>query len=40
MVAIPNAEEDIEFMDEVYNRFAKLQIELVDSLDQEALFSG
>lgn len=37
--AIPNAEEDIELMDEVYSRLAKLKIELVDSLDQEILFA-
>lgn len=38
--AIPNAEEDIELMDEVYSRLARLQIELVDSLDQDSLFIG
>lgn len=30
--------DDIEFMDEVFSRLAKLKIELVDSLDQEDVF--
>jgi len=37
MSALP-AGDDIEFMDEVFSRLAKLGIELVDSLDQEDVF--
>ena len=40
MSALPHAEEDIELMDEVYSRIAKLNIELVDSLDKDTLFTG
>lgn len=37
MAALP-VWDDIEFMDEVFSRLAKLQIELVDSLDQDDVF--
>lgn len=37
MTALP-AGDDIEFMDEVFSRLAKLGIELVDSLDQHDIF--
>ncbi len=37
MSALPIG-DDIEFMDEVFSRLAKLGIELVDSLDQQNLF--
>jgi hypothetical protein len=37
MSALPPG-DDIEFMDEVFSRLAKLHIELVDSLDQEDIF--
>lgn len=37
MSALPDG-DDIEFMDEVFSRLSKLQIELVDSLDQEWVF--
>jgi len=36
--ALPNAEEDIELLDEVYQRFAQLKIEPVDTLTKENLF--
>lgn len=36
--AIPNAEEDIELLDEIYSRFLQLQIEIVDNMDKENLF--
>lgn len=39
MTALPPG-DDIEFMDEVFSRLAKLGIELVDSLDQSNLFQG
>ncbi len=38
MAAIPNAEEDLELLDEVYTRFLQLKIEIVDNLDKENLF--
>lgn len=37
MSALPVG-DDIEFMDEVFSRLAKLGIELVDSLDNSTLF--
>gem|GEM_PF-1177032 len=36
--ALPNAEEDIELLDEVYQRFAQMKIEPVDTLAKENLF--
>ncbi len=39
MNAVPNAEEDVDFIDEVYSRFMTLWVEIVDSLDKEQLFS-
>lgn len=39
MSAIPNAEENLELLDEVYSRFLKLKIEIVDNLDKANLFS-
>jgi RNA polymerase primary sigma factor len=38
MAAIPNAEEDLDKLDEIYTRLMKLGIEIVDSLDKEELF--
>jgi len=38
MTAIPNAEEDLDLLDEVYTRFLQLKIEIVDNLDKENLF--
>jgi len=40
MSAIPNAETDIELLDEVYTRFLSLKIDIVDNLDKENLFSN
>lgn len=37
MMALPDG-DDIEFMDEVFSRLAKLHIELVDSLDHRDIF--
>lgn len=39
MSAIPNAEEDLDLLDEIYTRFLELQIDIVDNLDKENLFS-
>ncbi len=39
MSAIPNAEDDLELLDEVYTRFLTLKIDIVDNLDKENLFS-
>ena len=38
MAAIPNAEDDLDKLDEIYTRLMKLGIEIVDSLDKEELF--
>jgi len=40
MAAIPNAEDDLELLDEVYTRFLQLKIEIVDNLDKDNLFSS
>lgn len=39
MSAIPNAEEDLDLLDEVYTRFLQLEIDIVDTMEKEALFS-
>ncbi len=39
MTALPDG-DDIEFMDEIFSRLAKLEIELVDSLDQGDVFKN
>lgn len=38
MKAIPNAESDLDFLDEVYTKFLQLKVEIVDSLDNKKLF--
>jgi hypothetical protein len=40
MSAMPNAEDDIELLDEIYTRFLTLKIDIVDNLDKENLFSN
>jgi RNA polymerase primary sigma factor len=40
MAAIPNAEEDLELLDEVYTRFLTLGVDIVDTLDKENLFDS
>ena len=40
MNAIPNAEDDVDLLDEIYSRFLTLGIDVVDSLDKDQLFSG
>lgn len=39
MSAIPNAEDDLDLLDEVYTRFLQLEIDIVDNMDKENLFS-
>ncbi|HRI36078.1 MAG TPA: RNA polymerase sigma factor region1.1 domain-containing protein, partial [bacterium] len=39
LAAIPHAEEDLELLDDVYDRFSKLGVQLVDSLDKDELFT-
>lgn len=40
MAAIPNAEEDLDLLDEVYTRFLQLKIDIVDNLDKDTLFKS
>jgi len=40
MNAIPNAEEDIDLLDDIFKRFLELKIDIIDSLDKENLFSS
>ena len=38
MSAIPQAEDDLELLDDIYTRFLQLKIDIVDNLDKENLF--
>lgn len=38
MAAMPNAEDDLDKLDDIYTRLMKLGVEIVDSLDKEELF--
>lgn len=40
MSAIPNAEEDLDLLDEVYTRFLQLEIDIVDNMDKATLFKA
>ena len=40
MAAIPNAEEDLELLDEVYTRFLTIGVDIVDTLDKDNLFES
>ncbi len=40
MASIPNAEEDLDLLDEVYIRFLQLKIDIVDNLDKANLFNS
>ncbi len=40
MSAIPNVEEDLELLDEVYTRFLSLAIDIVDTMDKDNLFES
>ncbi len=39
MKALPQAEDDLELLDEIYTRFLQLKIDIVDNLDNKNLFS-
>jgi RNA polymerase primary sigma factor len=39
MAAMPNAEDDLELLDEIYTRFLTLKIDIVDNLDKDNLFT-
>ncbi len=40
MGAIPNAEEDIDLLDDVFKRFMELKIDIVDNLNKDNLFDS
>ena len=40
MSAIPNAEEDIDLLDDIFKRFMELKIDIVDNLDKDNLFDA
>jgi RNA polymerase primary sigma factor len=40
MAAMPNAEDDLDLLDDVYTRLLKLNIEVVDTLEKEELLKG
>jgi len=40
MSSLPNAEDDIELLDEIYTRFLSLKIDIVDNLDKDNLFTS
>ncbi|MCD5380866.1 sigma-70 family RNA polymerase sigma factor [Candidatus Gracilibacteria bacterium] len=40
MAAIPNAETDIDLLDDVFKRFMELKVEIVDNLDKDNLFDS
>lgn len=40
MNALPNAEDDLDFLDEVYARFMSIEVEVVDNLDKANLFES
>ncbi len=39
MKAVPNAEDDLELLDEIYTKFLQLKIDIVDNLDNRNLFT-
>lgn len=39
MAALPNAEDDIDLLDDIYSRFLTLKIDIVDSMDKGNLFN-
>jgi len=40
MNAVPNAEDDVDLLDEIYSRFMAIDVDVVDSLDQVNLFES
>jgi hypothetical protein len=39
MAVLPKAEEDIDLLDRIYNVLMQMEIELVDNLDRDNLFT-
>lgn len=40
MDAVPNAEDDVDLLDEIYSRFMSIDVDVVDSLDKINLFDA
>jgi len=40
MAAIPNVEEDLDLLDEIYTRFLQLDIDIIDNMEKDNLFSS
>jgi RNA polymerase primary sigma factor len=40
MNALPNAEDDLDFLDEIYARFMSIEVDVVDNLDKANLFES
>lgn len=40
MNAVPNAEDDVDLLDEIYSRFMSIGVDVVDSLDKANLFDS
>lgn len=40
MNAVPNAEDDVDLLDEIYSRFMSIEVDVVDSLDKANLFDS
>lgn len=40
MAAVPNAEEDLDLLDEIYTRFLQIGVDIVDNMDKDNLFSS
>ena len=40
MEAVPNVEENLDLLDEIYTKFMELKIDIVDSLDKATLFES
>jgi len=38
MGAVPNAEDDVDLLDEIYSRFMAIDVDVIDSLDKHELF--
>ena len=39
MSAIPYAEDVLDLLDEIYTRFLQLEVDIVDNMDKDNLFS-
>lgn len=40
MNAVPNAEDDVDLLDEIYSRFMQMEVDVVDNLDKATLFES